>query len=85
MLKKLAIILIVFSLIVPVSAGNICIDSYWGQVAAYHITDLTTGDLIWKQNVAAGDAHNKNIDDTHIGHKLLITCDFYTGYGSWSD
>jgi hypothetical protein len=79
--KKITILLIlVLVSLGSVNAGNLCLDSYWGQVASYHVSDLTTNELIISKQISCGIEKNKNIDDSHIGHKLLITCDFYTGY-----
>jgi hypothetical protein len=79
-IMKILLLIVIIGSLSSVNAGNLCLDSYWGQVASYHVSDLTTNELIISKQISAGIEKNKNIDDSHLGHKLLITCDFYTGY-----
>jgi hypothetical protein len=81
MFRKFIVILLIALLATSsVNAGNVCIDGYGGQIFEFTIKDLTTGELLWNKQVAAGDSHNKNIDDNHKLHQILIQCEFFTSY-----
>jgi hypothetical protein len=79
-LAILTIAIIGFSTVSMINATRIDIDADWRLVTNFKIFDITTNDLIWDRDVAAGDAHDKTFDgESHKFHQIAITVTPYGG------
>ncbi|MDR1818822.1 MAG: hypothetical protein LBR15_01055 [Methanobrevibacter sp.] len=56
----------------PDKPFKISIDGDWRLVHNFKIVDLSTGEVMWDKDVAAGDGHEKKFQPNYLYHPIAI-------------